>query len=198
MKRYLTCSFAVLFGLCLFPVQGAAHPPGSQSKGEMALAARQLAAIRKATAKYLDVNQARADGYKMVSAMVPNMGYHFRNPTIRGFAIDKPNLLLYVKNDEGRFELVAVEWAFPVGKRPKRVPFQNPQWAVHGAACHFRDGSEIQMNSPKGCPKRNPKTGAPFAFWHPPLDTLHVWAWYPNPEGLFRARNPMLAPFNDN
>jgi hypothetical protein len=37
--------------------------------------------------------------------------------------------------------------------------------------------------------------GATLAFWHPDLVTLHVWLWYPNPDGIFAARNPLVAPF---
>jgi hypothetical protein len=33
-------------------------------------------------------------------------------------------------------------------------------------------------------------------FWHPDLVTLHVWLWYPNPDGLYASMNPFVAPFN--
>jgi hypothetical protein len=26
--------------------------------------------------------------------------------------------------------------------------------------------------------------------------TLHVWLWYPNPDGLYASMNPFVAPFN--
>jgi hypothetical protein len=26
--------------------------------------------------------------------------------------------------------------------------------------------------------------------------TLHVWAWYPNPAGVFSGMNPLMRPFN--
>ena len=31
---------------------------------------------------------------------------------------------------------------------------------------------------------------APPSFWHPELVTLHVWLWYPNPDGLYSGTNP--------
>ena len=66
-------------------------------------------------------------------------------------------------------------------------------------ACHYKDGSEAHnVASPKSCPKKSPKTGVPFAAWHPTLATVHVWAWYPNPAGVFKSHNMMLAPFNKN
>jgi hypothetical protein len=33
-------------------------------------------------------------------------------------------------------------------------------------------------------------------FWHADLVTLHVWIWYPNPDGLFASMNPLIAPFD--
>jgi hypothetical protein len=26
--------------------------------------------------------------------------------------------------------------------------------------------------------------------------TLHVWLWYPNPDGLYNGTNPYIQPFN--
>ena len=46
------------------------------------------------------------------------------------------------------------------------------------------------------CAKRSPETGARFNFWHPDLVTLHVWLWYPNPDGLYSGTNPLIRPFN--
>jgi hypothetical protein len=48
------------------------------------------------------------------------------------------------------------------------------------------------------CAKTNVKTGAAFGFWHPPLVTLHLWLWYPNPDGVFGEFNAYLSPFNND
>ena len=40
------------------------------------------------------------------------------------------------------------------------------------------------------------RAGAAFSFWHPDLVTLHLWLWYPNPDGVFNSTNPLIAPFN--
>jgi hypothetical protein len=34
--------------------------------------------------------------------------------------------------------------------------------------------------------------------WHPRLVTLHVWLWYPNPDGLYASTNPLVAPLTDD
>ena len=46
------------------------------------------------------------------------------------------------------------------------------------------------------CAAKSPQSGAAFNFWHPDLVTLHVWAWYPNPDGVFSGMNPLMHPFN--
>ena len=160
--------------------------------------AAQIAAIRAVTAKYHDVEKAKADGYQQVSLMVPNMGHHFRNQDVKGFELERPHILLYVKAKDDAWQLVGVEWGFPKGSRPPddQIPFKKPQWSVHKAACHFKDYSEISMTDKDKCPAKSPETGAEVAFWHPDLDTLHVWAWHPSPRGPFTALNPLLAPYN--
>ena len=100
--------------------------------------AGQFAAIRAATAKYHDVEKARADGYQQVSLMVPNMGHHFRNQDVKGFELERPHILLYVKAKDDTWQLVGVEWGFPKGSRPPdgQIPFKKPPWPVHKAAFH--------------------------------------------------------------
>jgi Cdc6-like AAA superfamily ATPase len=46
------------------------------------------------------------------------------------------------------------------------------------------------------CATKSPQTGAPFAFWHPDFVTLHLWLWYPNPNGIYTGMNPLMRPFN--
>ncbi|MDR7420316.1 MAG: hypothetical protein QN178_15545 [Armatimonadota bacterium] len=153
-----------------------------------------LAQARVATAKYAtDVERAKADGYMIISPMVPNMGYHFLNPKIEGFDVTKPPILVYVRKGEA-WQLVAVEWAWP--KRPATPPLRGARYGSFGAACHYKDGSFVEANAEAKCAKSHAKTGAEFTFWHPPLVTLHAWIWYPNPNGVFGEFNPMLTPFN--
>jgi hypothetical protein len=33
-------------------------------------------------------------------------------------------------------------------------------------------------------------------LWHPDLVTMHLWLWYPNPDGVFNPTNPLIAPFD--
>lgn len=154
----------------------------------------QLAAARLATAKYAtDLARAKADGYTIITPMIPNMGYHFLNPKIQGFDVTKPPILVYVRRDEA-WQLVAIEWVF--SKKPATPPLRGAAYGSFDAACHYADGSFLPSAMEAMCAKKHPQTGAAFTFWHPPLVTFHVWVWYPNPNGIFGEFNPLLTPFN--
>jgi hypothetical protein len=155
---------------------------------------QQLAAARQATAKYAtNLARAKADGYQIITMMMPNMGYHFMNAHVQGFNVRKPQILVYEHTGQG-WQLGALEWVFP--KMPKTPPLQNATFGSFPAACHYRDGTFVPDQNAKTCPKTAPRTGARFTFWHPDLVTMHVWVWYPNPAGLYSSTNPLVAPFN--
>jgi hypothetical protein len=155
-----------------------------------------IAKARLATAKYAaNLAQAKADGYMIITPMIPNMGYHYLNPKIEGFDVTKPPILVYVRNGAA-WQLVAVEWVFP--KKPAAAPLKGARYGTFGAACHYVDGSFVTASAEAQCAKTYAKTGAAFNFWHPPLVTLHFWIWYPNPNGVFGEFNPLLSPFNND
>src|SRR2546425_2398168 len=81
-------------------------------------------------------------------------------------------------------------------KNPATPPLGGEKYGSFSAACHYKDGSFIEAAAEAKCAKTNPKTGADFNFWHPPLVTFHMWIWYPNPSGVFAEFNPWLTPFN--
>ena len=156
--------------------------------------ASQLADARVATAKYAtNLALAKKQGYGVITQMIPDMGWHFMNPKITGFDVEKPAILVYGKRG-ARWQLVAFEWVFP--KKPAKAPLPGATYGSFGAGCHFKDGTFIPADAQSGCPTTNPQTGSAFNFWHPLLITLHLWLWYPNPSGLFASLNPLVAPFN--
>jgi hypothetical protein len=179
------------------------YPPPMTSPAKSAMAAatdpgnetltEQLAAARQATAKYAtNLDRAREDGYQIITMMMPNMGFHFMNPNIKGFDVSKPQILVY-EHVGGKWQLGALEWVFPT--IPQTPPLPNATFGSFPAACHYKDGTFIPDPNAKTCPKRA-STGATFTFWHPDLVTMHVWIWYPNPAGLYSSTNPLVAPFN--
>ena len=156
--------------------------------------ATQLAWARLATAKYAaNLAAAKADGYQIITRMIPDMGWHFLNPTIQGFDITKPPILVYERHHRA-WQLAAFEWVFPT--QPASPPLPGATYGSFGAACHYTDGTFVFKPAQDQCPRTSPETGARFNFWHPDLVTLHVWVWYPNPAGLYNGTNPYIKPFN--
>ncbi|MGZ4255610.1 MAG: hypothetical protein ACXVR2_20440 [Solirubrobacteraceae bacterium] len=149
---------------------------------------------RQATAKYaMNLARAKKDGYRILTRMIPNMGYHFVNPSVKGFDIRKPPILVY-EHRGNTWQLGAFEWTFT--SKPAKPPLPGAQYGVFGAACHYDDGTFVFASSQSKCAPRSPQTGSAFNFWHPRLITLHLWLWYPNPSGLYMGTNPLAAPFN--
>jgi hypothetical protein len=171
------------------------HAAGAPTAGgDGGRLAAQLAAGRLATARYAtNLHAARADGYQIITRMIPDMGWHFLNPTIQGFDVRKPPILVYERHDSS-WQLAAFEWVFPT--KPVTPPLPGATYGSFAAACHYKDGTFVFKPAQDQCAKRSPETGTPFNFWHPDLVTLHVWLWYPNPAGLYNGTNPYVHPFN--
>jgi hypothetical protein len=156
--------------------------------------AQDVLAARAATARYrTNLARARADGYRIITRMIPNMGYHYMNPSVTGFDVRRPPILVY--EHRGRsWQLAALEWVFTA--MPSHAPLPGAQYGVFGAACHYVDGTFTFTAAQPGCAPRSPSTGARFSFWHQRLITLHFWIWYPNPAGIYMGTNPLVQPFN--
>jgi hypothetical protein len=169
-----------------------ARPPTVAEGYELAA---ELALGRVATYRYAtDLGRAKADGYRMqITQMIPNMGYHFLNPNVKGFDIRKPAILVYLKRGT-TWQLGALEWVFP--RKPAKPPIEGATYGAFGAACHYANGEFVPAESQAQCAKTSPRAGAAFTFWHPPLVTLHIWLWYPNPSGLYSGTNPLAAAYN--
>jgi hypothetical protein len=143
--------------------------PVAASEGPFA---RQVAAVRAATAKYHNVNVAIADGYlptqQCVESPAGGMGYHFFNPTLGSdLASDslKPELLIYAPSGNGGLKLVAVEY------------FQ----------ANAGQGRPSILGQPFEGPMAGHEPGMPEHY------DLHFWIWQPNPDGLFADWNPSVT-----
>jgi hypothetical protein len=163
-----------------------------------------LAAVRHATARYLDIEQARADGFVQITQMEVRHGVHFLRVNAQiisaaagifspGVNLSSPPMLIYVPTLDGGWQLAGVEYALP--QQPADEPFPGAHWSEHEASCHYRDYRELPGETASDCPKVHPQSGAAFVLWHPRLSIVHVWAWYPNPLGPFAEDNPYLAPY---
>lgn len=123
----------------------------------------ELLQARWATAKFRNIAYADAQGYKDIDVRVENMGHHFRKLALVDgkFDVTKPEILVYNKNHDGSFTLVAVEYAVPIELTPNKAP--------RG----FTGNADVW--------DRN----TTFGLW-----LLHAWVWYKNPEGVFNPTNP--------
>jgi hypothetical protein len=157
--------------------------------------ASDIIAGRMVTAKYVtNLARAKADGYRIITRMIPNMGYHFMNLKVTGFNVRKPQILVYEHHGK-TWQLGALEWVFT--SKPATPPLPGAQYGVFAAACHYVDGTFVPQTSQAKCAPKSPQTGAKFSFWHPRLVTMHLWVWYPNPSGVFMGTNALVAPFNN-
>lgn len=126
---------------------------------------REITELRRATAKYHDVEVARSDGYGLpephcVSHPTEDaaMGYHFIKPELIDGSVNptQPEVLVYEERG-GEYHLVAVEFLSTASDPP----------SLFGHDFH--------------------PFPQPVADW-----ALHVWAWKDNPDGLFADFNPRV------
>ena len=145
---------------------------------------RELAQVRRATAKYHDVNAALADGFVPTPHCVADpemgaMGIHYVNPPRLMDAevnILEPEILLYVESGDG-LKLVGVEYWLSIGP-PNHLVEELPE-SIPPAPVIFGRSLEGPMD--------------PHEEGQPPHYDLHAWVWQGNPSGLFAPFNPNLS-----
>ena len=93
--------------------------------------AQQMAAAHVATAKYANgLDRAKADGYQILTKMIPGMGFHFINPKVTGFDVRKPPILVYERSGNS-YQLGAIEWVFT--SKPAKPPLPGAKYGSFGA-----------------------------------------------------------------
>jgi hypothetical protein len=128
---------------------------------KLAPLADQLARARLATAKYAtSLRAAKTDGYQIITRMIPDMGWHFLNPTIQGFDVRQPPILIYERHGNS-WQLAAFEWVFL--PKPATPPLPGATYGSFGAARHYKDGTFVFARTQELCAKRSPETGG----WRP-------------------------------
>ncbi len=135
-------------------------------------ALQQLAQVRRATAKYHNVETALADGYIAAPHCVEHpvlggMGYHYVNPSLLDGTLDplKPELLLYAPSGNGGVRLVGVEYM---------VPYMGQE---HPSLFGRKFDGPMPGHEP----------GMPTHY------DLHAWIWQANPNGTFSQFNPNVS-----
>jgi len=142
---------------------------------------KDLAAVRRATAKYHDVQTAIDAGYVPTEVCISGpggaaMGYHYVNPALAmdpAISLTSPEVLLYAQSDDG-VRLVGVEYFYAIGAPGGPIPDPPPP-----APYLF------------GRPFDGPMLGHDPEM--PPHYDLHVWVWQANPDGIFAQFNPNIT-----
>ena len=150
----------------------------AQDAGLSAATRQGLARTRAATARYHDVERAVADGYARTGECVAHptpgvggMGVHYVNvPLVLDPAFDpeRPEVLVYEPQKNGRMRLVAVEWL--------------------GIAAMYQGGRPSVLGQQLENGPMLPGPNGPTATY-----ALHAWTWVHNPSGMFAAFNPSVS-----
>ncbi len=197
MRRLLISTALLATALAAAAAIASAQPnrdSGTVARSRPASVAADMMAARLATAKYVsNLARAKADGYGIITKMIPTMGYHFMNPKVTKFDLRRPPILVYEHHGK-TWQLGALEWVFT--SIPAKPPLPGAKYGVFGAACHYVDGTFVFQTDKTKCAAKSPQTGAKFNFWHPRLVTLHFWIWYPNSAGVYSGLNPNVHGFN--
>jgi hypothetical protein len=146
-----------------------------------ALAAGAFDGAKPATARFHDLNNAKAAGYTVRVADAAGltciaqpgqgaMGIHMLNPALLDGAVvaETPELLVYEPKNDGELKLVALEY----------LVFQA-DWK--GSEPPMLFGRQFDF------------TGTPNRYGLPAFYSLHAWIWKPNPSGILTPWNPRVS-----
>lgn len=202
--RQLTLVGAAMFALSSAACRSGEAPPATPAAAIPA-GEPDLAAVRKATERFMDVNVALAEGYirdpfdlcdtaDMMGrpAALGAMGVHYfrpdvlgitgpPNPKVNGTGIHTdfltPSILIYEPQADGSLQLVAVEnLAFEAAW--KAAGNSRPP-TFHGVAYNYMAD--------------DPATPADEAHQFEPHYDRHVWIYRENPNGMFAPFNPTVS-----
>src|SRR5262245_37889778 len=144
----------------------------------------ELAQVRRVTARFHDLDAARAAGYELgwvngsgvriltgciSSPTAGAMGYHYFNPELMSDLTTDllhPEALVYAPAEDGALELAAVEWV------------------VRG-----------QNSNPPGVSSPPSVLGMPMHILVPAVGfyLMHAWVWNHNPAGIMADWNPDVS-----
>jgi hypothetical protein len=124
--------------------------------------------LRNVTDDYRWLENAKADGYKKITECIDMpgvgaMGFHYAKEKLIDDKTDprKPEVLVYMPNEYGRYKLVAAEFISTAAKRPRIAgldfedgPFPN-SFALHAWVWRDNpDGMFAAFNPDLKCPKK--------------------------------------------
>ncbi len=162
-------SLAVL-GVCGLTACSTAQAPAKPKASPASEVTRDLERVRAVTAPFQDIAAAQAAGWPtsnppcLANPSAGGMGHHYVNRAHIDdkVEVERPEILLYAPDGNGKQKLVAVEYIIPYRIRPRDA--EPP--TIFGQ--QLRRSDELSL-------------------WY-----LHVWAWEENANGLFADWNPRV------
>jgi hypothetical protein len=151
---------------------------------EMGVEATFLAAARAATARYRDLDSARADGYRRVGGELPSLGEHWvHNGRALADSLDpaRPAILVYLYVD-GRAILAGCAYTRFLGAGEPYPSFP----ATARDAWHEHNGSVADEILPAA---HHVAVGGGEGGGGLRIAVMHAWAWVANPAGVWAAEN---------
>ena len=126
--------------------------------------------VRDATERFRDVSVAEAEGYSLLFGCVSGpdsgaMGLHYVNLALVGDGVldpARPEIVIYEPLPDGRLKLTGADFLVFAA-----------DWHANNAATPQLMGQLLHLFE------------SPNRFGLPDFYTLHVWAWKPNPTGMF-------------
>ncbi len=169
---------ALVAAACNTPSEtgGSAQNVAVRASKSSAQDSKLIAQMRSATAKYHDINVARADGYVddgfgcVSDPTLGGMGWHLiRDDLHADPAIDplKPELLIYEPKKNGGMKFIAVEYEV----------YQQDWTNAGNTQPRSLLGKQFEALTFEGIP---------------PVYGLHVWLWAENPAGMLEDFNPKI------
>jgi len=139
-----------------------------------------LEAVRNATARYLDINEAFRDGFVTGTPCVSGpdvgaMGVHLVLPARIGSGVlnpAQPQALIYEPNADGTMRFVGVEFII-----------LESVWVANNPAGGVPALEGNLLNY----------VGTPNRYGLPAFYEIHVWAWQNNPQGSYADWNTQVT-----
>lgn len=183
----IASSLALAAALAGVPIADAhpssAHDPEHAGHGDGVHVAERsplVQKVRDATARFVDINVAIAEGWKPATPCVSGptggaMGVHFVLPSRIPDGVlnaSEPEALIYEPGRDGSMRLVGVEFIVIADDWAKAHP-EGGAPSVDGHLTNY--------------------VGAPNRYGLPAFHELHVWAWEGNPQGSFADWNMQVS-----
>jgi hypothetical protein len=159
------------------------HSGSAQTADQKNQAGALLEAVREATERFKDVEQAKKAGYALVLGCVSGpdsgaMGLHFLNGDLLNevntngvFYASRPQIVIYEPTSDGSLRITGADFIVFADAWNAKHPEGPPQ--LMGQLFHLFE--------------------FPNRFGLPAFYTLHVWAWKENPNGAFVNWHPDVS-----